>query len=61
MEEWEAEHDRAKREKQKPSWKKPTRQKLIPPIPKPPKAIPDPEDEHDDGGLEESSSDDDNE
>lgn len=60
MEEWEAECDRAKHKKQKPSWKKPTRQKLTPPIPKQPKTIPDLEDgNNDDRGPEDSSSDDD--
>jgi hypothetical protein len=47
--------DRAKRAKQKPGWKKPTRGKLLPPIPKPAKVVPEPDD---DGEPDESSDDD---
>ena len=45
LEQWDTERDRAKRAKQKPGWKKPTRGKLIPPIPKPPKVLPEPDDD----------------
>jgi hypothetical protein len=48
MNKWETERDRAKCAKQKPAWKKPTRAKLIPPVPKPAKTAPEPEDEDED-------------
>ena len=48
MKEWETECDREKHVKQTPAWKKPTRGKLIPPVPKPAKTAPEPEDENED-------------
>ena len=44
LKQWDTERDRAKQVKQKPGWKKPTRGKLLPPIPKPAKVVPEPDD-----------------
>ena len=55
LRQWDTERDRAKRAKQKPGWKKPTRGKLPPLIPKPAKVVPEPDD---DGEPDESSDDD---
>ena len=56
LEEWEVERGQAKLETWRPGWKKPTRGKLLPPVPKP-KARPEPD--NDDEEPEDSSDDDD--